>query len=115
MPIVRWLALACFASGCGVHLEDRTGVGADDTMTIPGDARAADPGGDAAPLCSNGRVVYLNFDGQALTQQLSGSDATQNRASWMTIATGTAPKYKAAAADRLQQIKDVTDGVRAQL
>jgi hypothetical protein len=111
--VLRWLALGCLASGCGVHLEDRTAAGTDGT-TMPGDA-PIDPGVDAAPRCSNGRVVYLNFDGQTLTQNLAGSDATQNRASWMTITQGTAPKYKAAATNRLQLIQEVTDGVRGQL
>lgn len=65
-----------------------------------------------APTCSNGRVVYLNFDGQALTQA-GTSDATQNRASWMQIASGTAPAYRTGASTRAADIAAITAGVRS--
>jgi len=113
---MRWLLLCCALAACGVRLEDRPGGGGgDDATTPPGDDAPSPPPIDAPPACSNGRVVYLNFNGQTLTQQLSGSDATQNRASWMTIASGTAPRYQTNLANRNQLIQDVTDGVRAQL
>lgn len=111
---MRWLALCSLAAGmagCGVHLEDIPGASTDPGQP-PGNP-PGDPQPDGPPVCANGRVVYLNFDGQALTQ--GPSDATQNRASWMTITSGAAPKYKAAATDRLQQIQNITDGVRAEL
>ncbi|HWU86510.1 MAG TPA: hypothetical protein VN253_04520 [Kofleriaceae bacterium] len=106
--------LACVA--CGVHLGD----GADGLRTdasVTGDDDAAQP--DSAPspdvpACANGRVVYLSFDGVALTRA-TPSDATQNRASWMNIAQGTAPRYKTGAANRDQLIQDVTTGIRTQL
>lgn len=67
-----------------------------------------------APSCSNGRVVYLNFTGQALTAAAT-SDATQNRASWMQIQNGAAPIYRSGNANRLTDITAITDGVRLQL
>jgi hypothetical protein len=109
------LALCCLLAGCGVRLEGGPGSnpGTDGGPSPPGDGPG--PGGpDAAPQCSNGRVVYLNFEGQTLTDAAT-SDATQNRASWMTIPTGTAPRYKTAAADRDQQIQAIVTGVRSQL
>jgi hypothetical protein len=66
------------------------------------------------PACMNGRVVYLNFEGQTLNDA-AASDATLNRASWMQIATGTAPKFLAANANRAMIIAAITQGVRDQL
>lgn len=107
---MRILTLCWLAAGCGVQLEGGgAGVTPDGSTTTPGDG--APPGIDAAPRCANGRVVYLNFEGQTLTD--GPSDATQNRASWMTIAQGTAPRYRAGAADRDLQIQTIVDGVRA--
>src|SRR4051794_25935678 len=45
-----------------------------------------DAGVDAAAACASGRSVYLNFDGVTITQA-TASDATQNRASWLTNTT----------------------------
>lgn len=113
-PIVlRSLALCCLLAGCGVRLEDRAGGGSDGSPPPPIDGPiGSEP--DAPPVCANGRVVYLNFDGVTLTSA-AASDATQNRASWMTIAQGTAPPYKAGVTNRNQLINAVTDGVRTQL
>lgn len=114
--LMRSLALCCLLAGCGVRLEDRAGGGGggdDDNVTPPADG-GVDSGVDAAPVCSNGRVVYLNFGGVTLTAAAT-SDATQNRASWMTISQGTAPPFKSGVTNRDQLIKDITDGVRGQL
>lgn len=73
----------------------------------------APPGSDA-PSCANGRVVYLNFTGQALTAA-GTSDATQNRASWMQIQTGAAPIYRSGDANRLVDIQAITAGVKLAL
>ncbi len=67
-----------------------------------------------APQCMNGRVVYLNFTGQALTAG-AVSDATTNTASWMQKPTGTAPGYRLGNANRLTDITTITDGVKTQL
>ena len=66
---------------------------------------------DAAPTCSSNRVVYLNFDGQTLTDA-AASDATLNRASWLNKATGTATPFQQGNANRAQIIADITQGVR---
>jgi hypothetical protein len=115
-PLITSLVPLLACAACGVQ------IGGDGSGVTGGDAS---PGGDGsvetdapstpdAAVCANGRVVYLNFEGQALTRG-SPSDATLNRASWMNTATGAAPRYKSGAANRDQLVKDVTDGVRAQL
>jgi hypothetical protein len=78
----------------------------------PGDD-AALPGPDAAMARCASRTVFLNFEGQALQQ--GPSDATMNRASWMQIAAGTAPKYLNGNGNRNATIQTIVDGVRAQL
>lgn len=112
--------LACF--GCDASLGDKPGSsldargsdsgsgGGEDASTILPDA----PPAIDAPACSNGRVVYLNFDGVTLTQA-GTSDATQNRAAWMTIGTGTAPPFRQGSGTRTQDIQTISDGVRTQL
>lgn len=104
LGLVAWL-------GCNAELGPKGALdapaGADAAGTID-----APPTPDA-PACSNGRVVYLNFEGQALTAGLS--DSTLNRASWMNIASGTAPPFRAGSGTRAQDIQTITDGVRAQL
>lgn len=111
---MRALALCCLLAGCGVRIADAPGGGGGDDAPAPPDA----PGGgspDAAQVCANGRAVYLNFDGATLTAG-APSDATLNRASWMSgITQGTAPAFKAGVAGRDQLIKDITGGVNAQL
>ncbi len=108
----RALAIAVLLAACQVRIgDDPIGARAPDASADP----AIDAATDADPAaCANGRVVYLNFEGVTLTDA-PASDATSNQASWMTIPTGAAPKYKSGAANRLQLIADVTAGVRAQL
>jgi hypothetical protein len=109
---MRPIALLCLAAAaCGVQLDDRTGASTDVPGGTPVDGGT--PGTDAAPRCAS-RQVYLNFEGQTLTRG-SPSDATQNRAAWMNVAQGTAPRYLANATDRDAQIKSIVDGVTAQL
>ena len=114
--MIKGLALSCIvaaATACGVQLEGAGGVTPDGSPGMPGDGPSGPPV-DAPSQCPNGRVVYLNFDGQMLNDAQQ-SDAVQNRASWMTIAQGMAPRYKSAAADRVQQIQAIVTGVRNQL
>lgn len=115
---MRRLALVCLAllAACEARLED----GGFERNTS--DAAGSQPAGDgsnagtpdAPAVCGNGRVVYLNFDGVTLTDATQ-SDATQNRASWMVEATGTAPPYREGDADRATKIAAIVAGVRAQL
>lgn len=119
MWVQRSLILGVLALvGCNAELGPKPGSSTD--APIGGGGGDA-PGGteDAAitpdaPACSNGRVVYLNFEGQVLTDSAL-SDSTLNRASWMNIATGTAPPFRAASGTRLQDIQTITNGVRQQL
>lgn len=113
---MRRIAATCclaIAAACGVQLESPQSLAPDGPPGGGSDASLPDAP-DPAPRCSNGRVVYLNFEGVTLTAA-QASDATQNRASWMTISQGTAPRYKSGAADRDQQIASITAGVRQQL
>lgn len=101
---VTALALALTASGCSAQISDAH------DPSLGGLGNDADAG--AAAACTR-RAVYLNFDGQLLTQ--GPSDATQNLASWMTIPFGFAPPYHVGEADRDAEIQTIADGVRAQL
>jgi hypothetical protein len=106
------LAIAAFGAACSAQISDGNGA------QLAGiDAAPGGPGGDAstidaAPACAS-RVVYLSFEGQALTQ--GPSDATLNQASWMLNPTGTAPRYRSGDAARDAQIKTIVEGVTAQL
>lgn len=110
------LVAAVLATGCGAELNQGATDAPPGTQVDAGPTDDA-PGTDAAPdapACANGRVVYLNFDGQALTQAAT-SDATLNRASWMNKATGTAPPFRQGAGSRATDITTITSGIRAVL
>jgi hypothetical protein len=109
---VKVLVLACVLAGCGAELRGNPNLDVD--APSGGEDAPADDAAvvDAAPACK--RVVYLSFEGETLTDA-AASDAKQNRASWMTIASGTAPPYRAGAGDRAAQIQAIVTGVRAQL
>lgn len=103
-------------SGCSAQISDARDPTAGSIDPMP-DAAVASPGdaagdGATAAACTS-RTVFLNFGGQALTR--GPSDATQNQASWMTIASGTAPPYLAGDGGRTAAIQSITDGVRGQL
>lgn len=108
----------CACAGCHANLGgngsndgvDASG-GDDDSGPPPGIDAAITPPIDAAPACASGRVLYLNFDGQALTD--APSDATLNRASWIIDGTPNpaAPPSNRGAANRLA----IVTGVTAQL
>jgi len=108
--IILSLALcACEArvGGNGGGVDARSGG---DDASSPDDAAMV---GTDAPACFNGRVVFLNFEGQALTK--GTSDAKTNHASWMQITSGTAPKYHAASATRTADIQAIVDAITLQL
>lgn len=107
---MRVLALAALTlSACDARVAGTINSGDDDV-----DAGDGLPPPDAAPACFNGRRIFLQFEGQVL-QKGAPSDASLNRASWMQITNGTAPAFKAGAADRAAQIKTIVDGVNAEL
>lgn len=113
-PVLALLANACGAQvvfGPNNQPDAAVGDAAPEDAVVPiVDAAAIDA--VAVPRCAS-RTVFLNFEGQTLTQGLS--DATLNQASWMTIPQGTAPRYRAGAANRAAQIQAIVDGVRNQL
>jgi hypothetical protein len=111
-------ALLLCVVACHAQLDDSGlggGVDANGGGTTDGGGGTVDAALDAPPIaaCSNGRVVYLNFDGVSLTQGVS--DATQNRASWLQAPTSAAPPYHQGLATRAADIQTITDGVRARL
>ena len=121
------IALLASAAACNAQIASGGQVSAGDV-----DARSAPPaeidGGvtlppvvDAAveidapppaPACSQ-RTLFLNFEGQTLTN--GTSDATANQAAWLTKGQGTAPRYLNNDTGRDAKIQAITDGVRAQL
>jgi hypothetical protein len=117
LKLVPLLALAC---GCEASLgadhsdaggggggSDGSGSGSNQT-----DAAVSTP--DAATACANGRKVYLNFDGVAITQAAT-SDSTTNKASWIGVTTANVPPWRNGSGTRAADIVTVTDGVKARL
>jgi hypothetical protein len=110
---VRLASIALLFCACEARVSLPNGdPGVDGNNLDPVDGAPATV--DAAPACSNGRVIYLNFDGQSLTQGAT-SNSKANVASWMNKATGAAPPYRAGTADRDAQIQTIVDGVTQQL
>ena len=111
----REIVLACVLLGAACEASiDGTPSGTTDASTS-GDSNTMLPDAPPQQQCANGRVVYLNFDGQTLTDA-AASDATQNRVSWMAGRTsGTATPFQQGNANRAQIIADITQGVRAAL
>jgi hypothetical protein len=60
------------------------------------------------------RSVYLNFDGVTITQA-TASDATQNRASWLTTTSSAIPPYHQGSGTRTADITTITNGVKSRL
>lgn len=113
------LALAvALCGGCGAQLSDGQAPSLGGIDTAPdagpggGGTGGGGGGGTTTPMCTS-RSVYLNFDGQMLTQ--GPSDATLNQASWMQIPQGMAPRYLDGNTSRDAAIQTIVDGVRAQL
>lgn len=112
MRPVQIALAAALCGGCSAQISD----GGDPSL---GGLAAPDGGADPAPTGSGGpagctrRTLFLNFDGQKLTQ--GASDAALNTAQWMTTASGEAPPYRASDTDRDLQIQTIVDGVTRQL
>jgi hypothetical protein len=110
---MRMLLIVALASACGASVANN---GGDDDPT---DAPAEPPDGDDdlpdAPVCQK-RVVFLSFEGETLTDAAT-SDATLNRASWMTngVAMATAPPYRAGSANRAAEIQNIVSDLTARL
>jgi len=111
------LAAALFGAACSARISGGGGGGQLDVDAGTTGGTTSGPTTDAmppptTPSCTS-RTLYLNFEGQTLTQ--GPSDATTNHAGWMTIASGTAPPYLSGVANRAATIQAITDGVRMQL
>lgn len=107
---------AALCSGCSARISD----GRDPSLggiTTPDAGTDGGPGPgptrDAGLTACTRRTLYLNFDGQTLTQ--GASDATLNTAQWMSKMTGTAPPYRLDDTARDMVIQTIVDGVTRQL
>ncbi len=69
---------------------------------------------DAAPTCSNGRVIYLNYGGVTLKSTQAKSDATNNAAFWAG-STLHVPAFRANSATRASDITAITAAITAAL
>ncbi len=69
---------------------------------------------DAPPACANGRKLFLEFLGVTLTDDAT-SDATTNKARWLTSASAVIPPWRQGGANRAAEIQQVIDGVKARL
>ncbi len=115
---MRLVALLLVA-GCGAELGSNANNG---TVVDAPSGGSNNPGGtidapvstpDAAPTCANGRVVYLSFEGETLTQ--AATDSTQNHAAWIGVATATVPAFHPGLTNRATAIQTIVDGVKSRL
>jgi hypothetical protein len=75
-------------------------------------AHQTDDADPSAPMScsSNGRFVYLAFEGVTLVQATT-DDATQNQAQWLGVATAVVPPFHQMSATRDQEIATITTNV----
>jgi hypothetical protein len=123
------IALLVGAAACNAQIASGGQVGAGDVDARPAPPAEIDAGSTTPPppppvdaaaaidtppaaTCSQ-RTLFLNFEGQTLTS--GTSDATANKAAWLTKGQGTAPRYLASDTGRDAKILAIADGVRAQL
>lgn len=108
---------ALLLAACGAQIGGSTNGpdagGGDDDDALVDAPEVIDPDMAAAPRCANGRTVYLNFDGVALTR--GTSDAKLNRASWMQDPTAQIPRWNTTSANRANDIATVVAAVRTAL
>ena len=120
--MVRLFALAALLAGCNASLGgDGGNVTGIDSGNGSGSGSGSGSGGgfqdaavDAPPACANGRKLFLEFLGVTLTDD-ANSDATQNRARWLTNASAAVPPWRQGVSGRATQITEVVDGVKARL
>ncbi len=117
---MRLLALLLVA-GCGAELGSNSNNG---TVVDAPSGGSNNNGGIDAPVggspdapasaCANGRVVYLSFEGETLTQATT-TDSTQNHAAWIGVATATVPAFHPGLTNRATAIQTIVDGVKSRL
>ncbi len=113
-------ALGCIIAtalvSCGVSQSPATFLAVDaEGPGSDGNVRDAAPTDAAidAKVCSNGRVIYLNFEGVSLT--LAGtSDALNNRINWFNTNVNV-PSFRSNDANRATLIATITTLARANL
>lgn len=98
------------SGGCGISLKEQTGNDVADGGVVPGD------GSSGGATCSNGRVVYLHFEGLTLTRVPIGqTDAALDQADWLDISSANVPAFKENSAMRAGEIQQITDALRRSL
>jgi hypothetical protein len=128
VEVVRLVVLCALLAACNARLGASVGAASSDASSAI-DASSGGGGDnidaatsitpiDAPPdasLCPTGRVVFLNFDGDTLTQA-AASDATQDQAIWVGMSggatTATMTKFRPTAGDRTTQIQDVVTSLQ---
>lgn len=93
---VSLASIAFGAAGCHAALHGDFGFDAavDPDASHAVDAAVADSPDGPPPLCTSGRIVFLNFDGVTLHKG-TPSEAHTDTASWMGNATATIAAYDA--------------------
>src|ERR1041385_8790348 len=110
MRTVLAMALAALAAGCGAQLGagEQGNGGTDANGGRDSSGGRMDAAIDAAPACANGRVVYLNFEGQTITKAAT-TDSTQNTANWLTNTSAAVPPYHQGSGTRATDIQSIVD------
>lgn len=107
--------LATSLASCGVTQSQgpylRVDAADNNTDGAVNDAGTPDASVDAR-VCSNGRIIFLNFEGVSLTLA-AASDAVNNRINWFNNIN--IPKFRANDVNRATLITDITTRARANL
>jgi hypothetical protein len=128
---MRAWGLALLLVGCQAHLGGQAVGGNEDVDASTGGGGGGGGGGGngsgsgtgsgsgvgsgSAATCSNGRVIYLEFEGATLTQATTASDATANKAVWLGVSSATMPQFRPGANDRATQIADTVTDIKTAL
>lgn len=109
------LAIVCLLAACDASVSGG-GSASERADAAPGDdTDAAVP--DAPGACPSGRDIYLSFGGEPLTKSPGNapSDATQNRVSWIGVASVNVPGYRLGDPDRTTKIATITQRIQTAL
>jgi hypothetical protein len=121
----RGLVLVLLLAGCQARLGGHSVGGNDDVDAANGGGGGGGSGSNAGggvdaaidgpAACASGRVVFLQFEGAALTQATTASDATTNQAVWLGVGSATLPQFRPGATDRATQIADTVADIKTAL
>jgi hypothetical protein len=110
-----WPLAALLVVGCDASLGGGNSTTTDaDTSMRDGGGGKMDAALDAPPACANGRKLFLEFLGVTLSDD-ANSDATTNKARWLTTTSSVIPPWRQGGANRAVEIQQVVDGVKARL